>query len=244
MVRLNKFIAAHSSYSRRQADALIAAGRVTIDGRPARVGEQVEEGDRVGLDGRPLQALTPQFVYLALNKPPGILSTTADNRGRKTVLDLVKSPHRLFPVGRLDYESSGLLILTNDGNLALKLTHPRYHLPKIYEVELTGHVTPAKIKALRSGVQLEDGRTLPARVRQLGYSQGKTTLEITLTEGRKRQIRRMGSALHLHVVNLRRTAIGPIRLGSLALGQTRPLTLSEVTKLKHFNPHNLRNGAK
>jgi len=229
-MRLAKFLAHAGVASRRSAEALIAAGRVTVEGEivtdPAR---DVQPDGRVELDGRPLGGPEPRVV-LALNKPVGVLSTARDTHGRQTVIDLVPAQGlRLYPVGRLDADSSGLILLTNDGELAHRLTHPSFEVEKTYRARLAGGpVAEEALRALRSGVQLEDGLTAPARVRRLKGEE----IELTIHEGRNRQVRRMCAAVGHRVLELQRTGFGPLRLGRLAPGAHRRLSAEEVRRLR------------
>jgi 23S rRNA pseudouridine2605 synthase len=231
-VRLAKYLAHAGVASRRSAEELIAAGRVTVGGElvtdPAR---EVGADSVVAVDGRRLRGPEPRVV-LALNKPVGVVSTARDTHGRSTVLELVPAAGlRLYPVGRLDIDSSGLILLTNDGELANRLTHPRYEVPKTYRARLAGgRVGDAALATLRGGVQLEDGRTAPARVRRVGEDQ----LELTISEGRNRQVRRMCEAVGHRVLELRRVGFGPLRLGSLAPGAHRRLSDPEVDRLRRL----------
>ncbi len=219
--------------SRRAAEAAVAAGRVTVNGVRAEIGQSVDpEHDVVMLDGKPIAAAPPQKTYIMLNKPRGYVTTLSDERGRRTVAELVADcGTRVYPVGRLDMDSEGLLIMTNDGDLTLRLTHPRHEIPKIYLVTLAGEVSEDKLDALRS-VRKLDGYTLaPVGVRIAGQRREGTVVEFTLHEGRNRQIRRMCSICGLRVVRLRRVAIGSLTLGSLKAGQWRPLTQSQIDYL-------------
>jgi len=228
VVRLVKFLAHAGVASRRAAERLIADGRVSVGGQvvtnPA---TDVDEASRVAVDGKAV-APEPREVH-ALNKPGGVVSTARDTHGRPTVVELVRSRRRLYPVGRLDAESTGLILLTNDGELADLLTHPRYGVEKVYRVKIQpGRLSPRALKALREGVELEDGHTAPARVRQV--AQG--VLEITLREGRKRQVRRMCEAVGHRVVELERVAFGPLGLRDLERGKSRRLKDAEVDRLR------------
>jgi 23S rRNA pseudouridine2605 synthase len=229
-MRLAKYLAHAGVASRRAAEAIVAAGRVSVDGRlvtdPAHA---VGEHSRVTLDGRPLAGAEPRVVY-ALNKPLGVISSARDQRGRPTVVDLIPaSGVRLYPVGRLDRHSSGLMLLTNDGQLANRLTHPRFEVPKTYRVQLAGPpIGKQALDALRRGVALDDGPTAPARVRRVSAH----VIELTLAEGRNRQVRRMCQAVGHPVLALQRTRFGPLRLGELAPGAHRRLDAAEVRRLR------------
>jgi len=229
-MRLAKYLAHAGVASRRSAEVLIAAGRVTVAGEivtdPAR---DVEEDSPVALDGKLLKGLEPRVLY-ALNKPVGVVSSVRDTHGRRTVVELVPAHGlRLYPVGRLDIDSSGLILLTNDGELANRLTHPRFQVPKTYRAKLCGQpIDNAALRALRAGVVLEDGRTAPARVRRAGSH----TIELTIHEGRNRQVRRMCQAVGHAVVELERTRFGPLALDGLAPGAHRRLANAEAERLR------------
>jgi 23S rRNA pseudouridine2605 synthase len=235
-MRLAKHLAHAGVASRRAAEGLIVAGRVSVDGEivrdPAR---EVDERSRVEVAGQLVGGPEERVVYV-LHKPVGVLSTARDTHGRPTVIELLGEPRRLYPVGRLDADSSGLILLTNDGALAERLTHPRYEVPRTYRVRVTGGpVGERALRALRSGVQLEDGPTAPARVRRLlaarRTGEGEE-LELTIREGRNRQVRRMCEAVGHPVFALRRVAFGPLRLGSLQPGAHRRLGEEELRKLR------------
>jgi 23S rRNA pseudouridine2605 synthase len=234
VVRLAKYLAHAGVASRRSAETVIAAGRVSVDGAlvtdPA---HDVDEHGRVTLDGRPLEGPEPRALY-ALHKPVGVLSTARDTHGRKTVLDLVPVRGlRLYPVGRLDADSSGLILLTNDGELANRLTHPRFQVPKTYRAKLAGPpVSDRALHALRNGVTLEDGPTATARVRRVNQH----TIELTIHEGRNRQVRRMCKAVGHPVTELIRTSFGPLALGELRPGAHRRLSRAEVERLRALAP--------
>lgn len=215
--------------SRTEARKWIGAGRVKVnakvEGDPNRWVDL--ERDRVTLDDNPIEKAEP--VYALLNKPEGYLTTYRDPDGRKTIYDLLPDRDRyLFPVGRLDLDTSGLLILTNDTAFAERMTNPEYHVPKTYVVKASKHLTEAQLDELRHGIDLRDGPTRPAAVTRLRDPGGKTVFEITITEGRNRQVRRMVEALDAKVVSLTRVAIGTITLGSLEPGATRELTQKEL----------------
>jgi 23S rRNA pseudouridine2605 synthase len=229
-MRLAKYLAHAGVASRRAAEKLIGEGRVTVDGTtvtdPARA---VDAHSSVTVDGRPLQGAEPRVVY-AVNKPVGVLSTAHDTHGRPTVLDLVPAAGlRLYPVGRLDADSSGLILLTNDGELANRLTHPSFEVPKTYRAMLGGGaVGAAALEALRLGVPLDGSPTAPARVRRLRGN----LIELTIHEGRNRQVRRMCEAVGHPVLELERIAFGPLRLGGLRPGAHRRLRAGEVERLR------------
>ncbi|HEY3318194.1 MAG TPA: pseudouridine synthase [Coriobacteriia bacterium] len=232
--RLQKVMARAGVASRRHSEELITAGRVTVNGEVVgSLGTKVDpERDRVAVDGRELD-LGVTHAYLALNKPRGYVTTMSDPQGRPTVAEfLPPEPPGLFAVGRLDMDTDGLLLITNDGELADRLMHPRHHVSKTYRAVIAGQPTEYEIQHLREGVQLDDGVTAPAEVEYLG-SGGKTSLvRMTIREGRKRQVRRMFSALGHPVVELRRVRFGPVELGGQAPGTLRALTAEEVSALK------------
>jgi len=229
-MRLAKFLAHAGVASRRAAEEIVRAGRVTVGGEvvtdPAR---DVDETSRVAVDGRGLHGAEQRAVYL-VNKPRGVVSTAKDTHGRPTVVSLVRGERaRLYPVGRLDADTTGLILLTNDGELANTLTHPRYQVPKTYIAQVTGGFVPeARLRQLREGVELEDGRTAPAQVRQVEAG----VLQITIREGKKRQVRRMVEAIGRRVIELRRVRFGPLGLGDLPPGKSRRLTPAEVERLR------------
>jgi 23S rRNA pseudouridine2605 synthase len=225
-VRLAKFLAHGGVASRRRAELIISKGRVTVGGEvvtdPAR---DVGAGDQVRVDGS-LVGEEAREVW-AVNKPPGVVSTAREPGQRQAVVELVDSEVRLYPVGRLDADSTGLLLVTNDGALANRLTHPRYEVEKAYRVELRRPPSDADLRKLASGVELEDGPTAPAEVSRLGERE----IEIVLHEGRNRQVRRMAEAVGNRVVSLRRVRFGPIELGSLPEGQARRLDDEDIARL-------------
>jgi 23S rRNA pseudouridine2605 synthase len=226
-VRLAKYLAHGGVASRRKAEEIIAKGVVTVGGKvvtdPAR---DVGEGDDVRVNGAPVGA--EKLEVWAVNKPVGVVSTAREPGARRAVVELVDSNVRLYPVGRLDADSTGLLLLTNDGALANRLTHPRYEVPKTYRARLAKPPRERELVGLREGVELEDGPTALAQVRKVGDRE----IEIVLREGRNRQVRRMVDAVGNRVVALRRIGFGPLRLGDLAEGQARRLTASEVKELR------------
>ena len=225
-MRLAKFLAHCGVASRRGSESIIAAGRVTVGGAlvtdPAR---DVDERSGVEVDGRPVSPQAPE-VWL-VHKPPGVTSTAREPGRRRAVVELVASSARLYPVGRLDVDSSGLILLTNDGELANRLTHPRYGVPRTYRMGLRRRASDRDLRRLREGVELDDGLTAPARVRRLGPRE----IEITIREGRNRQVRRMAEAVGNNVVELVRVGFGPLRLGRLHEGGSRKLDRAEVERL-------------
>lgn len=233
-LRLNRYLAMSGVASRRRCDELIRQGRVAVNGaRVEELGSRVvPDDDEVTVDGQ--QVRLPSALHtLALNKPREVLVAASDARGRRTVMDLLEEfRERVFPVGRLDYRSEGLLLFTSDGDLAYRLAHPRFKVEKRYHVDVAGRVSPAVLESLRRGVELEDGRTQPATVRTIGKASGRTTLEIALREGRKRQIRRMLAVFGLEVVRLQRVRFGPVDLGELPEGKWRELTAAEIAHLR------------
>ncbi|KKW34193.1 MAG: Pseudouridine synthase [Parcubacteria group bacterium GW2011_GWA2_53_21] len=227
--RLNKFLAQAGIVSRRGADELISSGRVTVNGNTAELGTKISDRDEVLVDGRAVGEREP-LVYLALHKPVGFI-TSVDPSRQDTVRDLVDVSERVFPVGRLDVASSGLLLMTNDGALSERITHPRYDHEKEYEVKVNRPMTDEFLDVMATGVSLSDGKTKTARVEMLGPDQ----FSIVLTEGRNRQIRRMCEALGWEVVKLKRVRVMNIRLGRLKPGDWRPLTREEIKKLRELS---------
>jgi len=225
-MRLNAWLARAGVASRRGADELIKAGRVTVNGEPGRLNTFVGARDRVELDGRPL-ARQP-LAYVLVNKPAGVVTTARDPQGRPTVVGLVDVPARVVPVGRLDADTTGALLLTNDGELAHRLAHPRYEVDKVYVADVEGDPSPAALAELERGVELEDGRTAPARARRLGRGR----VELTVHEGRKHQVKRMLEAVGHPVRKLHRARYGPLVLDGLAPGEWRELTRAERDGLR------------
>jgi 23S rRNA pseudouridine2605 synthase len=236
IVRLQKYLAEAGLGSRRKCEDFIRDGRVTVDGEVAQLGATVDpEAQHVLIDGRPVHRETKE--YWLLNKPAGVLTAVTDPRGRQTVVELVPAHVRVFPVGRLDLDSTGVLLLTNDGELTARLLHPRYHIDKEYVVTVFGHITAATLAILRKGVMLDDGLTAPADVslvRAGHYNDGRTfsVLRITIHEGRKRQVRRMLEAVGHRVVALHRARFSVLTDAGLALGQARPVSPVEVEQLQ------------
>ena len=225
-MRLNAYLARSGVASRRGADELIKTGRVRVNGEPGRLNTFVRTGDTVELDGEPVTA--QRLAYVLLYKPAGVVTTVRDPQRRPTVVELVDLPERVVPVGRLDADTTGALLLTNDGPLAHRLAHPRYGVEKTYDVEVEGEPGDAALHRLANGVELEDGRTAPARVRWLAPS----TIELRIHEGRNRQVKRMFEAIGHPVRRLHRTAYAGLTLEGLGPGRWRELEPSEVDALR------------
>jgi 23S rRNA pseudouridine2605 synthase len=226
-VRLNAYLARAGVASRRKADELIKAGRVTVNGEPGQLNTFVAKRDRVELDGRQLQK--QQLAYVLLHKPAGVVTTASDPQGRPIVVELVSQYEtRLVPVGRLDADTTGALLLTNDGEVAHRLAHPRYEVEKVYEAEVEGEPSDEAISRLVEGVELDDGLTAPAKARRLGPSK----LELILHEGRKHQVKRMLAAVGHPVRSLHRSRYAGLTLKGLGPGESRELTGAEVERLR------------
>ena len=235
-VRLQKLIAGTGLASRRKAEEMIVAGRVMVNGKTVtELGTKVDPGrDHVKVDGKHLSAAQP-FVYLMLNKPKNVVSTLDDPGGRTTVKDYLHGVSvRVFPVGRLDFDSEGLMLLTNNGELAQAMLHPRYHVPKTYLIKVKGVVPDEDIKQLEAGVRLEDGMTGPAQVRKVRKVEANSWLEITIREGRKHQVKRMLESVGRRVIKLLRVRMGPLMLGDLEPGEFRFLTDREANALRRL----------
>lgn len=233
-MRINKYIADCGIASRRAAEELVKTGKIKINGKVVTdLSTQVNEwNDTVTLEGTKIK-LPSRYTYLMLNKPKGCVSTVKDDKGRKTVMDyLPASEKRLFPVGRLDYDSEGLLLFTNDGDAAFRLTHPSSEIPKTYQVIVTGKISEENLKELRAGVVLDGVKTSKSKISVKSQTETETKLEVTIYEGKNRQVRRMFESVGKEVVFLRRTAVGDLRLGGLGRGQTRYLKQNEIDYLK------------
>jgi len=228
-VRLNAYLARAGIASRRGADELIKAGRVTVNGQPGQLNTFVERRDWVEVDGEPVFA--QKLTYVLLHKPPGTVTTARDPKGRPTVVELVDVPERVVPVGRLDADTTGALLLTNDGPLAHRLAHPRYGVEKVYEVEVEGEPDETALQRLAEGVELEDGPSAPARARLLGPS----TIELTLHEGRKHQVKRMCEAVGHPVRRLHRSRYAGLTLDGVEPGDWRELEAAEVQELRSYS---------
>ncbi|OPX38280.1 MAG: pseudouridine synthase [Deltaproteobacteria bacterium] len=234
--RINQILSSAGLTSRRKADTWIVQGRVSVNGRVVRqLGTRAVWGlDRIQVDGKDVPS-PPEKIYLMLNKPFGYIASMDDPEGRPVVIDLVTDiKARVYPVGRLDFDSLGLLLMTNDGEWAYRLTHPRYQVPRTYKVTVRGTVSPEAVKALTKGVMLEDGPSGPARVSVITRQPQKSLLRMTITQGRSRQVRRMLEAVGNEVIHLIRIGYGSLELGNLKVGQYRYLETDEVDALKRM----------
>jgi 23S rRNA pseudouridine2605 synthase len=229
--RLQRTLARAGLSSRRGSEELIKAGRVEVNGRPASLGDKVDpEQDEVRVDGRRV-SVDPGLRYVALHKPKGVTTTMRDRHAERDLRDFVPEGPRVFPVGRLDRDTEGLLLLTNDGDLAHRLAHPRHGVEKEYLAEVDGSPTPARIGRLRRGVDLDDGIAKAVDARSVGRAGGRFAVRVVMTEGRKREVRRMLEAVGLPVRRLIRTRVGPVRLGRMKAGELRDLSHDEVRDL-------------
>jgi 23S rRNA pseudouridine2605 synthase len=227
-MRLNAFLARAGVASRRRADELIKAGRVSVNGEPGQLNTVVGKHDRVEVDGK--EVARQRLAYVLLHKPTGVVTTARDPQGRPTVVELVPSEPRVVPVGRLDADTTGALLLTNDGKLAHRLAHPRYGVEKTYEAEVEGDPGEDALQQLRDGLDLEDGRTAPAQARRLGPGR----VELVLHEGRKHQVKRMLAAVGHPVLRLHRVAYAGLTLEGLEPGESRELAAGEVERLRRL----------
>lgn len=232
-MRVQKFLAHQGIASRRTIEKMINGGRISINGKViTEQGTKIDPSlDKVAVDGKNIKA-TSEFAYYWVNKPIGIISASNSNVGESVITDLVDTPIRIYPVGRLDKDSQGLILLTNDGELTHRLTHPKYHIDKTYKVLVTGDLTEAKIEKLQTGIHLEEGKTAPAQVEVIESDKTGAWLQFVIHEGKHRQIRRMCEVVGLHVVDLIRTHVGPISLGKIGLGKSRKATTKEIATLK------------
>lgn len=234
-MRINKFLAEKGVASRRHADEMIAAGRVKINGAVATLGANVEDTDEVAIDDVILSREEKKEEYYLMNKPKGVICSVSDDRGRKTVMDLLPTTTgRVFPVGRLDYETEGLLILTNDGDMAYRLTHPTIEVPKTYLARIEGTLTEKDLNPIRSGVELDGVMTKKCKAHIVETNKAYTKVHVTITEGRNRQVRRMFEAIGKNVAFLKRVSIGKLKLTGLDRGEVRELTQEEIEYLKGF----------
>ena len=229
--RVQKVLAAAGVGSRSASEQLIAEGRVAVDGEVVGLGAKADPLTQViTVDGERV-ATNPNLVYFLLNKPAGVVTTVTDPQGRATVMDLIPPNPRVYPVGRLDRDTEGLLLLTNDGELANRLSHPRYEIEKTYVAQIRGPLKRQAVRALLDGVELEDGPARARSVRELGSSGDKTLVELVIAEGRKREVRRMLAAVGIPLERLARVRLGPLSLGELGPGKFRPLTGAEIRAL-------------
>lgn len=232
-MRINKFLAEKGVASRRRIDKLIEEGRIKVNGKVATLGEDVTEKDEIFVDENLVSQEETIYEYYLMNKPKGVLCTVADDRGRKTVIDLLpEGAGRVFPVGRLDYDTEGLLILTNDGDLSFRLTHPSNEIPKTYMARIEGTMTEKDLNPIRSGVELDGVLTKKCKAHIVETNKAYTKVHVTITEGKNRQVRRMFEAIGRTVSLLRRVNIGKLKLTGLDRGKVRKLTEDEVAYLK------------
>lgn len=233
-MRINKFVAECGVASRRNADILISEGKVKVNGKIAVTGMEIDvQNDSVTVDGHKIKPVN-NFTYIMFNKPKGCVATVSDEKDRKTIFDYIDLKERLFPVGRLDYDSEGLLLVTNDGDFAYRLTHPSNEVPKTYLVKIEGDLEESKLALLRKGVELDGVKTHRAKIKLKKFENGITEYEMTIYEGKNRQIRRMFETVGANVIFLKRIAVGDVRLGGLARSKYRFLTNSEVEYLKNI----------
>ncbi len=232
-MRINKYLAEQGVASRRHADEMIEAGRIKINGVTALLGADVQEEDVVTLDDQPILSGEKELEYYIMNKPKGVVCTVSDDRGRKTIMDLLpETSGRVFPVGRLDYGTEGLLILTNDGDLAFRLTHPKTEIPKTYMAKIEGTLTEKDLNPIRSGIELDGVLTKKCKAHIVETNKAYTKVHITITEGKNRQVRRMFEAIGKNVELLKRVSIGQLKLRGLDRGKVRKLTQEEISYLK------------
>lgn len=231
-MRLNKFLSNSGVASRRKCDDLIAEGKVFVNGKQvSEMGLQInEKKDKVEVNGKVIK-LPSSFVYIKLNKPKGYACTASDEKGRKTIYELVKCDERLFSVGRLDYDTEGLIILTNDGDFANKVAHPKYQMDKEYRVTCEGEIKESELAVMRNGVVVDGERMPEAKVEKLSYEDGFTKLSVVIDEGQNRQVRRMFEAIGHAIKLLKRVRVGAVRLGGLSRGEYRDLTEEELNSL-------------
>lgn len=232
-MRINKYLAEQGIASRRHADEMISAGRIKINGVQATLGSDVADGAIVTVDDEPIVQKEKKEEYYIMNKPKGVVCTVSDDRGRKTVMDLLpQEVGRVFPVGRLDYATEGLLILTNDGDLAYRLTHPTSEIPKTYMARIEGTMQEKDLNRIRSGIELDGVMTRKCKAHIVETNKAYTKVHVTITEGKNRQVRRMFEAIGRNVEFLKRVSIGKLKLTGLDRGEVRALTTEEVAYLK------------
>jgi 23S rRNA pseudouridine2605 synthase len=236
-IRLNRFLASAGVASRRHADELIASGKVRVNGRAiVTLGTIVDDGDLVEVNGKPVRPAA-ELTYLLLNKPVRVVTTMHDPEGRRTVADLLPAGAAVVPVGRLDYATDGVLLLTNDGELVHRLLHPRFGVEKTYRATIAGRLSAEDVRRLQRGIALDEFRAAGAQVRVVAVRRDRSVVDVTIHEGRNRQVRRMFAALGHEVLSLTRTRFGPLRLGMLPQGHVRPLTIKERAALeRHRRP--------
>jgi 23S rRNA pseudouridine2605 synthase len=232
--RINKFLAERGICSRRAVDKLIEEGKILINGKKAQMGEKVGLDDSIEVDGRQINKGSEEKRYIILNKPKGIISAVKDDRNRKTVVDIVGIKERIYPIGRLDYDTEGLILLTNDGDLFNKVVHPRSEIYKVYVAKVRGRISDESLGELSCGIELEDGMTLEANVRLIERDEKKSLVEIGIREGRNRQVRRMFSAVGNEVIELERISIGKLTLEGIGRGQWRDLIEEELEYLRNM----------
>ncbi len=230
-MRINKYLSSLGVASRREVDRLVDEGLIKVNGEPATSGMKVSAEDEIEVRGKVVETSQEKKVYYILNKPKGVISAAKDDRGRKTVVDMIDTKQRIYPIGRLDFDTTGLILLTNDGELFNRIIHPRSTVYKSYFVVVKGEMEDTSLKKLAEGVELEDGKTLPAKVKVVKSSPRSTSLIIDIREGRNRQIRRMCGAVGHPVYDLKREKIGKLGIRDLAEGQYRELTDEEVRYL-------------
>ena len=230
-IRINKFLAELGIGSRRAIDKMIEEKRIKVNGILAESGIKVDKSDKIFVNGKLLEFEKRKKVYFMLNKPKRVLSTAKDERGRKTVIDLIDTKERIFPIGRLDYDTEGLLLLTNDGEIFNKVIHPRTEVYKTYLVEARGNINMTTLNKLKRGVMLDDKMTLPAKAKILLADERHTELHFAIKEGRNRQVRRMFEIVGHPVINLKRIMLGELNLEGLEVGEYRPLTKKEINYL-------------
>ena len=230
-IRINKFLAELGVGSRRAIDKMIEEKRIKVNGILAESGIKVDKSDKISVNGKLLEFEKKKKVYFMLNKPKRVLSTAKDERGRKTVVDLIDTKERIFPIGRLDYDTEGLLLLTNDGEIFNKVIHPRTEVYKTYLVEARGNINMTTLNKLKRGIMLDDKMTLPAKAKILLADERHTELHFAIKEGRNRQVRRMFELVGHPVINLKRIMLGELNLDGLEIGEYRPLTKKEINYL-------------
>lgn len=233
-MRINKFLAESNIASRRACDNLIKEGKVLVNGKPCQLGQDVNESDVIKVDGK-VVSLSRNYEYYIMNKPKGYICSVSDDKGRKTVMDLLpKTSQRIVPVGRLDYDTEGLLILTNDGDLTFRLTHPKNEIPKTYSVRIEGGISSLELGKLRGGVYIDGYKTRKCSVNVVDETKNETKLTVTISEGKNRQVRKMFEAIGKNVVFLKRVKIGELKLTGLDRGACRKLNKSEIDYLKNL----------